>query len=81
MANGIEALSRVSDLSTDEVQAIAEQARANVRRLEACADHAFEPIGSESLLRQRYRCTHCSGELDAHAHRWYMRGREHEAKR
>jgi hypothetical protein len=81
MGNAIQALSRVSGLSKEEVQAIAEQARANVRRLDACADHTFEPIGRESLLRQRYRCKHCSGEVDAHAHTWYMRGRAHEAKR
>jgi hypothetical protein len=81
MPNAIEALSRVSGLSKEEVQAIAEKARANVRRLDACTNHAFEPIGPESLLRQRYRCKHCGGEVDSHAYTWYMRGRADEAKR
>lgn len=79
MANAVEALSRISGLSQDEVQGIAEQVRANVKRLNACADHAFEPIGARQPLRQRYRCQHCSGEVDAHAYTWYMRGRAHEA--
>lgn len=80
MANGIDALSRVSGLSKEEVHAIAEKVRANVRRLNECANHAFEPIGAESLLRQRYQCKHCGGEVDASAYTWYMRGRAHEAK-
>lgn len=80
MANAIDALARVSGLSKDDVQMIAEQARANVQRLNACDGHAFEPVGPASLLRQRYRCAHCAGEVDAHAYTWYMRGRAHEAK-
>lgn len=81
MGNAIEALSRVSGLSQADVLEIAEKARANVRRLNACTDHAFSPTGAASPLRQRYRCEHCAGEVDASAYTWYMRGREHEAKR
>ncbi len=58
--------------------------RANHGRLNGCLRHEFAPapvkpgsVASRTPLVLRYRCAACGGEVDAHAHYWYQRGREH----
>jgi hypothetical protein len=79
--NGVRALSQLSGMTESKVADIARQARENVAKLTACPLHTFEPTGPVQPLRTRYRCTACGGEVDSHAHHWYMRGREHERGR
>jgi len=76
MPDALDLLGKVSGLPRTEMLALAEQVRENVRKLDSCPWHDFEPIpGAPSPMRQRYRCRHCGGEINASAYRWHERGR------
>jgi hypothetical protein len=48
----------------------------NQRKLDGCKRHRFpvEPIAGQARFRQRYRCEHCSGEVEAVAIMNYCAG-------
>ena len=76
--DGIGVMSDLTRLPRDEIQAIAEQVKANHAKLKACAYHDFAELpDGEGMAgsRPRYRCQHCQGEIDAVAYRWHERGR------
>lgn len=72
--NGVAVLSDLTGQSRTRVQELWAEAKENVRRLDSCARHHFEPIGPVQPLRTRYRCGKCGGEVDSHARHWYERG-------
>lgn len=77
--SAIDVLSKVSGISKEEVQKIANEVQENIKRLNSCrGPHEFVPIPKE-LLRgsPKMRCTICKGWLDATAAKWYERGLEH----
>jgi hypothetical protein len=69
-------------MTKDEARELWELAKANGRKLDACACHEFELIGDpeQSQFGRRYRCLSCFGEVDSHAKHWYELGRKHAAK-
>lgn len=69
-----DALSRISGVSKAEIHQIARDAIENNRRLEECRGHTFVAVDGTDHPRQKFRCVHCQGVIDAHAHRWYQRG-------
>lgn len=73
--DGIGVMSEISGLPRDEIQAIAEQVKANHAKLQACAYHQFEALITAPPGRGRYRCRNCQGEVDAIAYRWHELGR------
>lgn len=76
--NGVSLMAELSGLPQDDIRAIAEQVKANSAKLNACAYHDFEPIpgtANAAGFKQRYRCVHCLGEIDAIAHSWHELGR------
>lgn len=79
MADGVQAMSDVSGLSTDTVHEIWAKVKANHACLDACPNHHFERLPGTDGLRARYRCRNCTGEIDGHAHHWYALGRLHGA--
>lgn len=76
--NGVTAMAEMTGLSTDDIRAIAEQAKANQTKLDSCAYHEFsiaiECLG-KPIIKARYRCKHCNGEVDAVRYRWHELGR------
>lgn len=72
--NGVGVMSELTGLPRTTVQELADKARENIARLNACERHQFEPIGPVQPLRTRYRCAKCGGEVDSHARHWYERG-------
>ncbi len=68
-------MSEITGLGRDEVLAIAEQVKANNAKLNACPWHEFEEEQTTEAHKQRYRCRHCGGTVDAVAYRWHERGR------
>jgi hypothetical protein len=56
--------------------ALLQQVQENHARMQACSRHNFEhhPTPLDQGIRRRYRCTACGGEIDAHAHFWWVRG-------
>lgn len=60
-------------LTQGEVRALPRADSDNLHRLAGCVDHKFEAIAQGA----RYRCIHCSGEVDAQAFAWYRNGRAH----
>ncbi|WP_175712230.1 hypothetical protein [Burkholderia ambifaria] len=74
--SGIDALSRATGLSREDMLAMHAQVKANHALLDACSKHAFSPIEPGRLL-SRHRCVSCGGEVDAHAAHWYARGLLH----
>lgn len=59
-----------------DFQQIAEQVRANARKLDSCTRHMFEPLGADRPPF-RYACITCGGEVDAHGFYWYEKGLAH----
>lgn len=72
--NGAAMLADLAGTTATEVQALVEQSRQNIAKLDACERHRFEPIEPVQPLRTRYRCHACGGEVDSHARYWYERG-------
>ena len=53
-------------------------AHSNQIKLDACTDHDFIPEQpGEQPHARRLVCRHCAGTVDAHAHHWYQKGRDH----
>lgn len=50
-------------LSKEEFHRIAEEVKANNRRLASCDQHMF-PIQARKF-REKFQCFHCKGEMDA----------------
>lgn len=73
--DGIDAMARFSGLSRDEIQQIWLDVKANHARLNGCAYHEFEAVPDCPPLKQKYRCRHCGGEVDAIAYSWHEDGR------
>lgn len=75
--NGVGVMSDLTGLAPGEITSLFEQVKANAKRLDACPRHEFEPMAqAASTARKRYRCKHCGGEVDSHAHRWHEIGRK-----
>lgn len=58
------------------------EVRENLRLLELCKRHSFEPIESTPPGRRiftKWRCSACGGVVDGAARNWYLRGIEHAA--
>ena len=72
---GLGALGELAGISRSSAQDMLAQVKANSQRLSGCAWHDFAPIPPLRTLGQRYRCEHCSGEVDAHAYHWHEIGR------
>jgi predicted transcriptional regulator len=76
----VQALATNADVPVSAIQAIADKARHNLRRLESCAYHEFEQDPHTAILRsishQAYVCRHCGGSIDWEAHRWFIAGRK-----
>jgi hypothetical protein len=45
-----------------------------------CAEHEFEAVDPQKKLGGKWRCKHCSGEVDAVAKYWYNLGLKHGAR-
>ena len=75
--NGIDVLSSISGVSREELLKVAERAKANIKTLDACNNHDFQPIDA-TKFGSRHKCTRCGGDVDSLHARWYQRGREHE---
>lgn len=75
--NGADALAQMSGFTASEVQAIADQVRANHKRLDGCAYHEFALLtpGERLLGKRRYVCLLCRGVIDGHQHYWHEAGR------
>lgn len=73
--DGLGVLGELSGLGRDTAMDIFAQVKANSAKLNACPRHDFSPIPPLRQLRQRYRCEHCGGEVDAHAYHWHEQGR------
>lgn len=74
--DGAGALGELSGLGRPAMVEIWEQVKANHAKLNACPWHEFEAVPmSEAGLKRRYRCIHCGGEIDQHAHHWHEQGR------
>lgn len=76
--DGIGVMSDLTGMPRDRLKQLAESVRANHAALSSCAYHEFERIIQEyeaAWSRQRYRCRHCGGEIDANAYRWHEQGR------
>lgn len=81
MSDALDKLSTATDLTRDDVKSIWADVQANGRALNACTGHSFEPVLPLQTIRQKYRCTVCSGTIDAIAHSWYEKGRAHACSR
>lgn len=77
--DGAGVMSELSGMQRSEVLARWEQVKANQAKLDACPWHEFERYGvdasSKTVLRQKYRCKHCLGEIDHIAYHWHEQGR------
>lgn len=74
--DGISALAAVSGLQRADIFGIAEQVKKNHAALNGCAGHAFTAINPGGFMT-KFRCANCNGEVDHHAHHWYVQGRKH----
>jgi hypothetical protein len=75
--DGVAAGAAISGLSKAEVRCIWENAKANIRRLDACpGPHVFvvRPEDAAKPLTARHVCSVCHGEVSASDRRWYERG-------
>jgi hypothetical protein len=72
-------MQRVSHLSLNEVTEIWAKVKANQALLDSCARHEFQIVPGTELLRSRFRCMRCLGEINGTAHRWYCTGLAHGA--
>lgn len=75
MKTALDTLSELSGLNRETMNDILLQVQANHAKLNACLRHDFEPIPPVKIVGQRYRCTHCGGEVDHHAWHWHEQGR------
>lgn len=73
--NGIAVMGELSGLGESEVMKIWAAVKANGAKLESCEYHIFWPINPIVKYKQRYRCSACEGEIDAHAYHWHEKGR------
>lgn len=55
-----------------------DEARANVAKLDACANHAFA-YSSGDILGRKYTCANCGGTIRGVDLSWYLDGRKHGA--
>lgn len=76
-----EMLLKGSGVSQERLHEMWEEAKNNVKRLNECPDHDFEPIDPEPKLGTRYRCKNCDGEISGSSYHWYLKGRKHEQVR
>lgn len=65
-------------MSPLELKRIWERYKANSNKLEDCSAHDFVRNGATS---DRWTCSKCGGEVDAHARLWYVQGLRDGAKR
>ena len=78
----VDALSKVSGLSSVEIRDIAKQIKKNHELLDSCSFHEFEFIDDNpSLLRRVYKCKNCNGTVQGIYKIWYERGIKHAQKR
>ena len=73
--DGIGVMTEFTRLPRSEVEAIAEQVKANHEKLKGCPWHEFEALITAPPGGGRYRCRHCHGEVDASAYHWHQQGR------
>jgi hypothetical protein len=79
VSDSVDHLARATGIPRPELLAIWDKQKANQRALDGCAGpHEFDLIQPSQPLRNRFRCSLCSGEVDAVAFRWYEHGRIHE---
>lgn len=76
--DGAGVLGELSGLGRSTMVGLWEQVKANQAKLDACPGHEFVPTPRLETQRQRYRCKHCGGEVDATSRHWYELGRSHE---
>lgn len=69
-----EALYRVSGVSQEDMHIIFKQAKENHRKLNSCASHVFVMTSNPDILKRKFRCSNCQGEIDDIAHDWYQKG-------
>lgn len=74
--NAIDVLAGISGLSKEAVKEIAEEAKANVARLNSCSRHDFQPVGRRAFADD-YVCQHCQGKVNSSSFRWYSDGLIH----
>lgn len=75
MADVAEALSKVSGLSKEQIQAIFLDVKANSAKLEACDGHIFQKAGDK--INAQHVCSRCGGYVDHSAAYWYRLGLAH----
>lgn len=78
-SDGLGLLASAAGLTVAECQVLAAEVRANHALLDSCRAHNFEtPIDPPGArINSRWRCSVCTGVVDASAKRWYERGRDH----
>lgn len=81
MSDALDTLSAATGLTKADMKTLWAEVQANGRALEACAQHSFAPVLPLQTMRQKYRCEHCGGTIDAIAHSWYQKGRAHACSR
>lgn len=78
--NGLKVVGEVGGLTEAAAKAMWADVQANGRLLASCRGHQFEPLDAPgSRINARWRCSVCTGTVDAHAKHWYMLGRSHGA--
>ena len=70
----VETLSRVSGITQSEIHNIFEKVKDNHRKLNGCASHNFVMTSDPDILKRKFMCSNCQGEIDGIAHDWYQKG-------
>lgn len=71
-----EKLSKLSGVPETEITSMWGKVRENQAKLDACSYHEFEVIDENPImLKRRYRCIHCGGEIDGQKYHWHELGR------
>lgn len=77
--DGADALGKLTGIGCEAMKDLWERVKANQAKLDACPRHEFEILSQDGKIvartQDRYRCIHCGGEIDSHAHYWHEQGR------
>lgn len=76
----VDTLAKLTGISHEDMLATWDQVKANGAKLNACPRHDFEQIPDGKPMRHRFRCTHCTGEVDSSAYYWHEQGRRQDNK-
>lgn len=76
--DGLEVVSKISGISSEEANAIWQQVKENQRKLEACPRHDFSiDLKPDQSYGKRFCCSKCGGEVDHITKVWYETGVKH----